>query len=54
MLLAVRHVPERLCGGFDYLGAVCKCLTLYQKLAANRTQLYSMQVSGSRKLHALA
>ena len=33
-LLGVRHVPERLCGGFVYLGRYNKCSPFY---------LYSVQ-----------
>ena len=27
MVLCARHVPERLCGGYVYLGCYIKCLT---------------------------
>jgi len=37
-LLGARHVPERLCGGYVYLGRYVKCSTFF-KLPLHKGQL---------------
>ena len=40
-LLGERHVPERLCGGYVYLGRYIKCSTFTFTFTLNHSQNFS-------------
>jgi len=49
-LLGVRHVPERLCGGYVYLGRYIKCST--HKACAINSNSQALRAPAGLGLHA--